>query len=155
MKAETNTPFFHNSTIPFKTQNPLSRITSLAFCHNGFINRNSIPTVFPKSEKHLVAVDLTCLRLQRSTSGTTPVSNHRQSYVICFQTTMSLLGRTWSWGMCTCSETLTFTRTDTRTKLVWIFCPCSRSTHRWVFSIPISDTCRCEEFCMCTWGLMW
>ena len=52
MSAKANTPFFRNSIIPFKTQNPLSRITSLSGFHNGFVNRKSRPEVFPKSEHY-------------------------------------------------------------------------------------------------------
>ena len=93
----------------------------------------------------LVDVDSECPCLQQSPSSTTSASNHRQLYGIRFWITMNFFGRTWSWGTCTCSATWTLTCPDTTPKLEWNMCPCSCSTHQWVFSRPRSHPCTREE----------
>ena len=100
----------------------------------------------------LVAIDLACSCLQWSPSGTTSTLNHRQSYGIHFRMTMAPLRHTWRRGMCTRSDTWTLNCPDTTPNLAWNVCPCSRSTHQWVFSLPRSHPYMWEEVCLCTWG---
>ena len=54
IKAAVKIPFFCNSTMALRTQNPLSRINTLPLPQTGSVNLSNVPTVFPRSSNCLL-----------------------------------------------------------------------------------------------------